>query len=229
MTRCLGVLGGTFDPVHFGHLDAAEAARSALALTDVLFVPSHDPPHRPVDPRASAFHRFAMVALATNGCPGYRVSDLELLRTGTSYTADTLRSLHAAGWHPGQLFFILGTDACAEIATWHEFPAVLDAAHFVVVARPGTTGDQALARSPALRRRHARSKTERLDENGPTGVFLVETDTRDISSTTIRQRLAARRPIDDLVPPGVARHIALHHLYQLEDNLHGSDKNNDGA
>ena len=136
MTRRLGVLGGTFDPVHFGHLDAADAARSALALHDVLFVPSHDPPHRRVDPHATTFQRFALAALAINGIDGYRVSDMELLREGSSYTSDTLRALHAAGWAPSQLFFILGVDAFAEIATWHEFPAVLDGAHFAVIARP---------------------------------------------------------------------------------------------
>ena len=228
MMRRLGVLGGTFDPVHFGHLDAAGAAQSALALAEVLFVPSFDPPHRPVEPRATAFHRFAMIALATNGCPAYRLSDLELARQGRSYTVDTLRGLHAEGWHPWQLFFILGSDAFEEIATWHEFPAVLDAAHFVVVARPGTTLDRALARTPELRGR-TRSAGDRIDDRGPTGVFLIEADTRNVSSTTIRQRLAASQPIEHLVPPAVARHIAAHHLYQLDNDLHGSDTNNDGA
>ena len=117
MTGRLGVLGGTFDPIHLGHLDAADAARSALALDEVLFVPSHDPPHRPVEPRATAFHRFALTALAVNDRPGCRVSDLELVRDGGSYTSDTLRSLHAAGWPAWQIFFILGADAFAEIAT----------------------------------------------------------------------------------------------------------------
>jgi len=228
MMRRLGVLGGTFDPVHFGHLDAAGAARSALTLTEILFVPSFDPPHRPVEPRATAFHRFAMAALATNGCPAYRLSDVELVRQGRSYTVDTLRSLHAEGWRPWQLFFIIGADAFEEIATWHEFPAVLDAAHFVVVARPGTTLDHALARTPDLQGRTRRAG-DSIDDGGPTGVFLVEAETRDVSSTIIRQRLAARQPIDHLVPPAVARHIAAHHLYQLDNDLHGSDTNNDGA
>jgi nicotinate-nucleotide adenylyltransferase len=228
MTRRLGVLGGTFDPIHFGHLDAAGAARSALALTEVLFVPSFDPPHRPVDPRATVFHRFAMVALAINNCLAYRLSDLELVRQGRSYTADTLRGLRAEGWQPWQLFFILGADAFEEIATWREFPDVLDAAHFVVVARPGTTLDRALSRTPHLRGR-TRSAADSSDDHGPTGVFLVEAETRDVSSTLIRQRLAAGQPIDHLVPSPVARHIAAHHLYQLDTDLHGSNTNNDGA
>lgn len=222
MTRRLGVLGGTFDPVHFGHLDAAAAARSAFGLDEVVFVPSNDPPHRPVEPHASAFHRLALVALAINGINGYRVSDVELLRDGSCYTSDTLRALHDAGWAPSQIFFILGADAFAEIATWHEFPAVLDSAHFAVIARPGTTIETALARTPSLRSR-ARPASTHADAGDWTGIFLVDAVTRDVSSTVIRGRLAARQPIDDLVPPAAARHIAAHDLY-TEDDLHGHDE-----
>src|SRR5262245_34091585 len=121
MSRRLGILGGTFDPIHYGHLDAAAAARSALSLDEILLVPASDPPHRPVDPRASGFHRFAMAALATRDIEGCRLSDLELQRSGPSYTALSLRDLHGAGWKPSQLFFILGADAFAEIASWHDY------------------------------------------------------------------------------------------------------------
>jgi len=225
--RRLGVLGGTFDPIHFGHLDAADAARSALALDEVLFVPSHDPPHRPIHPHATAFHRFALVALAIDNHAGCRVSDLEVRRPGNSYTADTLRSLRAGGWQPWELYFILGADAFAEIATWYEFPAVLDGAHFVVVARPGVTIDAALSRGPELLAR-VRAAAPRGAMAGPTAIFRVEARTRDVSSTAIRARLAARQPIDDLVPAGVARHIAAHHLY-LESHLHGHDQDVQGT
>jgi len=227
MTRRLGVLGGTFDPVHFGHLDAAEAARSALALDEVLFVPSHDPPHRTPHPGATAFHRFALLALAVNDRPGYRVSDVEMVRTGRSYTSDTLRGLHAAGWAPSDVFFILGADAWAEIATWHEFPAVLDAAHFVVIARPGTSTADAVAHTPDLRRR-VRPVAEQRESGGPPAIFLVEARTRSISSTAIRERLAARQPVGDFVPSAVARHIAANHLY-VENTLHGHDQNHQDA
>ena len=216
----IGVLGGTFDPIHFGHLDAAEAARTALQLDEVCVLPSHDPPHRNASPMASAFHRFALAALVIQGLPGYRVSDMELTRSGHSYTADSLRALHAAGWTSSQIFFILGADAFAEIATWREFPDVLDGAHFVVVARPGTTLDEAAARTPALRDRLHRAG-QALPAGGKTRVILIEARTRDISSTTIRARLRARQPIDDLVPAAVARHIAIHHLYGAVGDLHG--------
>ena len=224
----LGVLGGTFDPVHFGHLDAADAARRALDLSDILFIPAHDPPHRADDPHAPSPHRFAMVALAINGCDGYRVSDMELARGGGSYTADTFRSLHASGWAASQIFFILGADAFAEIATWYEFPAVLDAANFAVIARPGTTLEEAVARTPELRPRIRLGAPRPGDGAGP-GVFLIEARTRDVSSTAIRAALSAGRSIDELVPSSVARHIGAHHLYKTGRELHGEHKDLQGT
>lgn len=217
----LGILGGTFDPIHVGHLDAARAAQRALSLEEVRLIPSCDPPHRPADPLASPFHRFALVALAIQDDRALRASDMELTRPGPSYTADTLRALTAEGWHPSQLFFILGSDAFAEIATWREFPAVLDAAQFAVIARPGTTLDAAVARTPTLRAR-MRLPDETSRGSG-TSIFLVEAHTRDVSSSVIRARLAARQPIDDLVPAPVARYIVEHHLYAAVGDLHGQD------
>jgi nicotinate-nucleotide adenylyltransferase len=194
----LGLLGGTFDPIHVGHLDAADAAQHALQLDEVRFIPSHDPPHRPSDPSANAFHRFALVALALAGHAKYRASDLELRRDGPSYSADTLRAMRSEGWSASQLFFILGADAFAEIATWREFPAVLDAAHFVVISRPGTTLDAATARTPELRSR-VRS-VDAAATNGPeTFVFLVEArcvvdhDTRAARRRSVDRRSGARR------------------------------------
>jgi nicotinate-nucleotide adenylyltransferase len=217
----LGILGGTFDPIHLGHLDTARAARHAMMLDEVRLIPSCDPPHRPADPLASPFHRFALVALAIQDDEWLRASDMELTRTGPSYTVDTLRTLAAEGWEASQLFFILGSDAFAEIATWREFPAVLDAAQFVVIARPGTTLDSAVARTSDLRTR-IRRPDETPRATG-TSIFLVEAHTRDVSSSTIRARLAARQPIDDLVPPPVARYIGKHHLYGAVGDLHGKD------
>lgn len=218
--RRLGILGGTFDPIHFGHIDAAEAARTSLHLDEVLLIPSHDPPHRSSPPRVSAFHRFALVALAIEDRPAYRVSDMELERARPSLTAPTLRALHGEGWRPSQLFFILGADAFAEIASWSEFPGVLDGAHFVVIARPGTTLEAVSARTPSLATRMQGAQAG-VPGDGNTRIVLLEARTRDISSTTIRARLAGRQPIDDLVPAGVARHITTHHLYEAVGGLHG--------
>jgi nicotinate-nucleotide adenylyltransferase len=228
--RRVGVLGGTFDPIHYGHLDAAEAARATLELDEVLFIPAHDPPHKSQDPRASAFHRFAMVALAIQDCPGYRASDMELDREGASYTADTLRALHRRGFEPSRLFFILGADAFADIAAWREFPAILDLAHFVVVARPGTTVDEALARTPALRTRARMSPPagRNKDVDGGMGIYLVEARTRDVASTAVRARLAEGAPIDELVPRPVARHIVAHYLYGAVGERHGQEQGSAG-
>jgi nicotinate-nucleotide adenylyltransferase len=221
--RRLGLLGGTFDPIHYGHLDAAAAAQRQLRLDAIRFVPVRDPPHRADEPHTSPFHRFALVALAVNGRAGWSVSDMELRRPGRSYSIDTLRGLHAEGWQPSQIFFILGADAFAEIATWRGYPDVLDAAHFAVIARPGTTLDVALARVPGLRAR-ARPPGPADPTTGCTGVYLVDADTRDVSSTSIRDRLARRAHIDDLVPPPVARHIVAHQLYGAVDDLHDEDE-----
>jgi nicotinate-nucleotide adenylyltransferase len=215
----LGVFGGTFDPIHVGHLDAASAARQALSLDDVLFLPSHVPPHRSADPRATMFHRFAMVALATSDQPSSRASDIELRRTGTSYTFETLAALHAGGWTPSQLFFILGTDAFAEIAQWREFDRVVDGTNIVVVGRTGTSLESALARTPL--RPRVRPLGQAGEPSATTGVYLIEAATRDVSSTLIRAELAAGRSIADLVPEAVERHIIKHGLYGAVDRLHG--------
>lgn len=214
--RRLGVLGGTFDPIHFGHLRAGEAAEAALALDEIRVIPAHDPPHRS-DPRASAYHRFALAALAIDGRETWRLSDAELTRTGPSYTAHTLQALHAEGWKPSQIFFILGSDAFAEIATWFDFPAVLRSANYAVVVRPGT------AVNAAWDRFDPPGDTDRSAADS-TGFFKIDAHTPDISSTVIRARLAAGLPIEDLVPPAVARYIQNHRLYEsltAVNSLHG--------
>jgi nicotinate-nucleotide adenylyltransferase len=222
--RRLGVLGGTFDPIHYGHLDAADAASTAMALEQIVIVPAHDQPLRIIEARASAYQRFALAVVAVEDRPECHVSDMELVRQGRSYTADTLRALHDMGWRASQLFFILGTDAFAGIAAWHGYPSFLDLAHFVVIARPGTTLDQATDRTPELRPRMCPVPRGGAIPEGPTRIFLVHAHTRDVSSTMIRERLASDMRIDDLVPPAVERHIHKHHLYGAVDNLHGKNE-----
>ncbi|MCY4121519.1 MAG: nicotinate-nucleotide adenylyltransferase [Acidobacteria bacterium] len=208
----IGVLGGTFDPVHHGHLDAADAARKALALTEVMLMPSRVPPHKGAPARASGYHRFAMAALASAGRDGLRVSDLELRSSEPSYTSLTLQRLAQAGYAPSQLFFVVGSDAFADIVQWHDYPALLRRSHFAVVARPG----QPLARlrrgmpSLADRMREPRGLT-RAGE--PTAIWLVEAETRNISSSRIRHRLAASESTGDLLPEMVAAYIVRHGLY----------------
>jgi len=226
--RRIGVLGGTFDPVHLGHLGAAEVARSTLALDEVLVVPSHIPPHRLAQPDASGYHRFAMVALAVASARGLAASDVELVREGRSYTATTLRGLHRRGFSPSQLFFITGADAFAEIATWHEYPAVLDLGHFVVIARPGFPVETLRSRLPGLASRMrtvAGSGWSQTAEDPPdrTSILLVEAATPDVSSTQIRERIRGAQPLTGLVPRAVEIHIYRHGLYAPDQERSGHD------
>jgi nicotinate-nucleotide adenylyltransferase len=193
----IGVLGGTFDPIHLGHLDMAREAQSALDLNRVILLPARVPPRRSAEPRASAFHRFAMASMAAAEQRGIVASDLELQREGPSYTSSTLERLHADGLSPSQLYFILGADAFSEIATWHDYPRLLDLSNFVVISRPGFSVTQLAARIPA----------------SATGIFYLIGDTPDVSSTDIRRRIGAGESIDGLVPRSVAAHIERHRLY----------------
>jgi nicotinate-nucleotide adenylyltransferase len=218
----VGVLGGTFDPVHCGHVAAAVAAERALKLRSVMLIPSRLPPHRPEQARVNPMHRLAMTTLAAADHPSWSVSDIELKRDGPSYTFDTLTELIGQGKPASQIFFITGADAFAEIATWSRYPAVLDLAHFAVVARPGITLDSLKKRLPDLADRMTtpaslKSKTSsgkpspKPDEN--TRIILIEAATPDVSSTEIRRRLNAGESIDGLVPVFVGTYIAHHRLY----------------
>ena len=208
----IGILGGTLDPIHVGHLQTALAARRAMQLGSVVFMPARVPPHRHQGPSASGFHRFAMAALATNGLEGISVSDEELSAEGPSYTARTLERLHERGVDRSQMFFITGADAFVEIETWYRYPEVLDLAHFIIVARPGVPLETIADRLPALKGR-MRSASRPPDVPASPSVFLVNASTPDVSSTEIRRRLRAGEAVDGLVPESVAAHIRQHQLY----------------
>lgn len=198
----VGILGGTFDPIHQGHLEAASAAQRALALDRILLMPARTPPHRNNEPRASVFHRFAMSALAAAE-RDLIVSDLELRRDGPSYTSLTLEALHREGYSPAQLYFITGSDAFADVQTWYDYPRILGLANFVVVSRPGAPPASMLVPG------------QRSAASGAAGpaVLPVEARTPDVSSTEIRRRVGAGESIEGLVPASVADHIRRHRLY----------------
>ena len=193
-----GIMGGTFDPVHNGHLAAARQLRDVAHLGEVWLMPNAMPPHRSAAPVASADDRLRMVELAVDGQPGLVPSALEVDRGGASYTIDTVREL--ARRVPGRPFAILlGSDAALQIRSWHEADALLDEAHFVIFNRPDTT----LA-------------PQTLHELGfaPARTQIVHLDTPAIAAHQVRDRLARGASIDDLVPPAVADYIRAHHLYQ---------------
>lgn len=225
--RRVGILGGTFDPIHYGHLGVAEAAEAALGLTRMYVVTANVPPHRR-QPIASPFQRYAMVVLAVGHRPGWRASDVELRLEGLSYTSDTLARFCARGHQRDELFFVIGADAFAEIGTWHDYPRILDASHFAVVSRPGLAVDALPARLPALASRMIRvqvledgshSMTAGLPSPGTgtstssTLIFLIDAPTADVSGTAIRTRREAGESIDGLVPPLVQQYIEQHGLY----------------
>lgn len=205
-----GLLGGTFDPVHVGHLDVADAARRALSLSTVTLLPAPVPPHRRA-PEVSAAHRFAMAALAVAGRDGLEVSDVEFDSPGPSYTDATLDRLAARGVDTTKLFFIIGADAFRDIASWKNFPAVLDRCHFAVVSRPGLAATALREVLPALASRMMASPCEIPADPC---IFLVDAKTAPVSSTDIRERRRAGQPISGLVPAAVEAHIVKHGLYR---------------
>jgi nicotinate-nucleotide adenylyltransferase len=191
----LGVLGGTFDPIHVGHLRAAESAREALGLDEVLFVPARVPPHRD-PPACDTLDRFAMVCLATATNPAFQVSDLELRREGPSFSVDTLTALAQA--RPGaRLFLIVGSDAYAEMGSWRDLETVRSLCEVAVVGRPqpDATPDTSV---PVL------------DD----GAHLVEGPVLAVSATQIRERARRGQSLRYLVPEAVAHHISKRRLYR---------------
>jgi nicotinate-nucleotide adenylyltransferase len=211
MTRRIGILGGTFDPIHCGHLDVGTSAQEALELTRMFVITSNIPPHRP-QPFASAYHRFAMVSFAVASRPDWRAADLELRSETPSFTSGTLAKFHERGYAAAELFFVIGADAFADIGAWRDYPAILDAAHFAVVSRPGFPVEQLPHRLPRLVSRMAHPPLDPLSQIEPM-ILLIDAPTSEVSSTAIRSRVAAGESIAGLVPPGVQQHIEQHGLY----------------
>lgn len=193
----LGVFGGTFDPIHVGHLAAATAAMDCAHLDRVLFVPSAQPPHRPAA-TAPAADRLAMSRLAVEDETRFEVSDIEVIRGGKSYTADTLTELHRS--HPDdELFLILGWDAARLFKTWHQPERVWELASVVIVARPGTEPPSSSDLAAVG-----------LD---PRRVVTCMVPTPDVSGSELRRTLAAGDSVAGKLPAAVERYIAAHHLY----------------
>lgn len=194
----LGILGGTFDPVHHGHLVIAEDAREALGLERVLFIPAALPPHKPGRPITAAEHRLEMAELAVAGNPALAVSPIEIERGGTSYTVDTLDLLRRQGCD--DLWFILSSEALAGFPAWRDPGRILELARLAVVPRGGASGLGA----GWVRDRFPGQEDRFRFLPGP----LLP-----ISGSVIRRRVAAGRSIRYLVPDGVERYIANHRLY----------------
>ena len=192
----LGVMGGTFDPIHHGHLVAASEVAAAFKLDEVLFVPTGEPWQK--EQVTPGEHRYLMSVVATASNPRFKVSRVDIDRGGVTYTIDTLNDIQAA-YPDAELFFITGADAIAQILTWRDVDQIWGKAQFVAVSRPG----------------HKLS----LPEHPAGAIETLEIPALAISSTDIRKRAKAGQPVWYLVPDGVVQHIAKHGLYQDVSNV----------
>jgi nicotinate-nucleotide adenylyltransferase len=200
LIRRLGILGGTFDPIHHAHLIAAEEARHQLGLGVVLFMPAGDPPHKPGHPVSPAHHRLRMLELAIAGKPYFAISGVDLDRPGPSYTVEALQLLRRE-WGPTPVFFFVeGADSLAEIIDWYHPERLIELAEIAVVDRPGVQVNLAdlEQRLPGLSAR----------------LHWVRMPLLDISASDIRARVRDGRPISYMVPAAVETYILEHGLYR---------------
>lgn len=200
--RAIGIMGGTFDPIHLGHLVAAEAARACFGMSEVIFVPSGNPPHKSDRRVSNSEHRYLMTVLATAENPFFRVSRVEIDRKGPSYTADTIMELRREIGPEAKLYFITGADAVMELMTWSRPDEILRQCQLVAATRPG----------------YPPADVDRLHKSIPAAgadrVHTLEVPALAISSSDIRRRVLKGEPIKYLVPEAVEHYIAKNGLYR---------------
>ena len=212
----IGVLGGTFDPIHYGHLRLAEELGETLRLEEVRLIPSGTPPHRSA-PAVPAEHRLAMTQLAAAGNPRFKVDEREVRRAGPGYTYDTLKALRAELGDARPLALLLGADAFLEFATWHRWREIFGLAHIAVAYRPGFPVEQWSERMllPLAREYAARRMQQPLAVHlAPAGgIVVIPFTALDISATAIRDMLRAGASPRYLLPGAVLDYIRTHRLY----------------
>ncbi|HEX2966185.1 MAG TPA: nicotinate-nucleotide adenylyltransferase [Syntrophorhabdaceae bacterium] len=208
----IGIFGGTFDPVHFGHLRIAEEIRETFSLERIYFVPARIPPHKKGRKIAAAAERFAMVKSATRDNKFFRVSDIEIRREGPSYTIDTLSYFEKRF---KELYFLIGADAFAEIETWHLYPELFRHADFVVLTRPSGASKTIPEMLPQELKRDMNKMSETLCvHNSGRKIHLHRVTPIHISSTEIKELLKSGRSIRYLVPASVEKIITARGLYK---------------
>lgn len=208
----IALYGGTFDPIHYGHLKPVEALAKQVALQQVTIMPNNVPPHRP-QPRADSQQRKAMVQLAIADNPLFKLDDRELQRETPSYTVETLEQLRADIGSTQPLAFIVGQDSLLSLQRWHRWETLLTLCHLLVCQRPGYSVLMETAEEQQWLDAHRASSVEQLHTQPAGKIYLAQTPMYDISATAIRQRLEHHLPCDDLIPPAVAEYIRQHHLY----------------
>lgn len=207
-----GLFGGTFDPVHNGHLAIGRAALRQLALDVLYFIPAASPPHKD-ERRITPFpHRVAMLRLALAGEPRFVVSEVEGLRSGPSYTIDTLAHFRRSRERETEFFFLIGLDAFAEITTWKRYGELLHSASFVVINRP-SHGCQSVASVVAGSFPDYEAEAEGVwKKEGSNRIYSLAMAPSPVSSSMVRQRLGRGEAVDDLLPPGVPAYLRQHRL-----------------
>jgi nicotinate-nucleotide adenylyltransferase len=213
--KAIGIFGGTFDPIHYGHLRLAEEMLEQAGLQQIRIIPTGTPPHRDA-PQVSAQHRSAMVRLAIADQPAFVLDDREVRRTKLCYTVDTLRELRAELGATQPLCLLMGGDAFLQLHTWHEWEQLFELAHLVVGYRPGFAIDERIHTAlPELRRHYLQRlcTVEALSQQPAGGIVELAIPKLEISATLIRSRVAENRSIRYLLPNAVADYIHQHHLY----------------
>ncbi|WP_447977605.1 nicotinate-nucleotide adenylyltransferase [Candidatus Nitrospira bockiana] len=218
----IGLFGGTFNPIHRCHLEAAGETRNRLRLDRVLFIPTGDPPHKPTASLVPASHRLQMVKLAIAGQPAFGVSEVEIRRPSKSYSIDTIHELQKELGPDAELFFIIGLDAFLDLPTWKQAPDLLRACHFVVLSRPGAQFASLLKMSllPAIDRAPLialdTQRALQVDVSLPSGtrLILLWIPPCPVSASEIRSHLARGRAISNLLPAPVESYIMQHNLYR---------------
>lgn len=217
----LGILGGTFNPIHLAHLRVAEEVREGCGLDRVLFIPAAVPPHKAVAEDIPFAHRLAMVEAAIRDNPRFAVSDIEIRRPGKSYSVHTLEALRRER-PDDEFYFIIGMDSFRDLASWKEYPRLFALAHVVVATRPGIeTADPRSLLPVAIMKDfcyNCASKSLRNHLSG-TSVIFFEEIFLDISSTKIRRLVEAGRSVRYLVPPAVLDYIDRHGLYRDKERF----------
>ncbi len=215
MTVRTGVYGGSFDPVHLGHILPVEETRLRLGLDRILYVPAFHPPHKPASPSASAHHRFAMLALALERYPDLLLSDFEVARGGTTYTIETLRHLRAQR-EDAEVLLVLGSDSLAQIETWRSFREILAEFRLAVVGREGFDRESlARALPPDIAARFAPEGAALAGAAPEHTIFWSGNAPVTISSTWLRRAIPAGEDLCGSLPASVAAYLRKHGLYRL--------------
>ncbi len=200
----LAIMGGTFDPVHFGHLATAEAVRSQFNIDKVLFIPTGMPPHKKNSKVTSSEHRYLMTVLATVDNPHFFTSRIEIDRPGETYTIDTITQLRTACSKDAEIYFITGADAVFDILTWREAERLLTICNFIAVSRPGYKNDKLI------------KDIEEINAKYNSNVRYMEVPALAISSSDIRKRVSENQPVKYLLPANVENYLYKHGLYNKE-------------